>query len=193
MWKWLWAPVVVLLIGLSFLLGLSFGLGKSSAPFVTEVVPVLSMLGAWVSGIGTLAAVITTLWLSQKQQREDTESLKVSLHAGLIGADNPWFISVQVVSDGKRPATIRGIAFTSPHAKHACHLTEFMHYGSQLPVQISYGEKADFMLSYGADAELREFVAQYCGGKADGLAVVVSTNLSSFEAPVSQGILSVNT
>jgi ABC-type multidrug transport system permease subunit len=71
-----WAFLLLVLasiIGLAFLLGLSFGLGNNQAKFISETVPVLSMLGGWVSGIGALAAVLTTLWLADKQRREDVE------------------------------------------------------------------------------------------------------------------------
>lgn len=193
MLRLLWLPALLLVVGIAFLLGMSYGLGQSSDKFITSVVPVLSMLGAWISGLGALAAVVTTLWLANKQRREDVEHLKVSLNIGLMNPDEPWFISVDVVSDGRRPATVRGIAFTSPHAKHALHLTGFMSYGAQLPVQLSYGEKAGFMLSYGSEIELRRFVSEYCGGKAKGLKIAASTNLNSFEAPVSGNVLSLNT
>jgi len=190
-----WAFLMVVLatvIGLAFLLGLSFGLGNSHGKFISETVPVLSMLGGWVSGIGALAAVLTTLWLADKQRREDVESLRVTINMSLIHPDKPWFITVQTVADGKRPATIRGLTFTSPHAKSALHVTGFMAFGNQMPIQLSYGEKADFHLEYGIERQLRGFVDEHCNGKSAGLKVVVSTNLNSFSRKVDPHYLSLN-
>ncbi|MQU08603.1 hypothetical protein [Pseudomonas helleri] len=190
-----WALLILVLftvIGLAFLLGLSFGLGSSHGKFIAETVPVLSMLGGWVSGIGALAAVLTTLWLADKQRREDVESLRVTINMSLISHDAPWFITVQAVADGKRPSTIRGLTFTSPHARSAIHVTGFMDFGNQLPIQLSYGEKADFHLDYGIEMELRDFVDRHCKGKSAGLKVVISTNLNSFSAKVDPNYLSLN-
>ncbi len=192
MLKLLWVLVTAILVGFAFLLGFSFGLGSSHASFVNEVVPVLSMLGGWVSGIGALAAVITTLVLARKQRKEDVEHLQVALKMSLMTNGGPWFMNLQVASDGRRPSTVTGIAFTSPHAKHACHITGFMNGGSQLPVQLGYGEQANFMLDYGTEERLCDFVSRYCGGKASGLKVVVSTNLNSFSHPVDKNFLTLN-
>ncbi|KAF6687175.1 hypothetical protein HFD98_24355 [Pseudomonas sp. EKM23D] len=190
-----WAFLIVVLatvIGLAFLLGLSFGLGNSHGKFISEAVPVLSMLGGWVSGIGALAAVLTTLWLADKQRREDVESLRVTINMSLIHPDKPFFITVQAVADGKRPATIRGITFASPYASSALHVTGFMAFGNQLPIQLSYGEKADFHLDYGIERQLRNFVDEHCKGKSVGLKVVISTNLNSFSTKVDRHYLSLN-
>lgn len=190
-----WAFLFVVLatvIGLAFLLGLSLGLGSGHDKFISEAVPVLSMLGGWVSGIGALAAVLTTLWLADKQRREDVESLRVTINMSLIHPDKPWFITVQAVADGKRPSTIRGLTFTSPHARSALHVTGFMAFGNQLPIQLSYGEKADFHLDYGIERQLRVFVDEHCKGKSAGLKVVISTNLNSFSAKVDPHYLSLN-
>jgi len=192
--RWVFSLVVLItMIGLAFLLGLSFGLGNNHEKFIAETVPVLSMLGGWISGIGALAAVLTTLWLADKQRREDVEHVKVSVNMALAGHNDPWFISIQAVADGKRPATLRALTFTSPHAKHAAHITGFMPFGDQLPIQLSYGEKADFHLEYGTEEMLRNFVNQHCKGNSAGLKAVISTNLNSFTANVDKNFLNLNT
>ena len=192
LWFGLCVVIVALFVGFAFLLGLSFGLGESHGKFVLEAVPVLSMLGGWISGLGALAAVITTLWLANKQRREDVEHLKVSVNMALVNPDQPWFISVQAVADGKRPSTLRSLTFTSPRARHALHVTGFMNFGSSLPVQLSYGEKAEFQLDYGAEDLLRGFVEKHCQGDAKGLKAVISTNLNSFSTGVHKNFLTLN-
>jgi hypothetical protein len=191
-WRAFLVVIVVTAVGLAFMLGVSFGLSNNHDKFISETVPVLSMLGGWVSGIGALAAVLATLWLADKQRRGDVEHLRVSMSMGLVNPDYPWFIGVQVVADGNRPATVRSLTFTSPHAQHAVHITGFLHFGSQLPVQLSYGEKAEFNLEYGTGKQLKDFVDRYCAGKPNGLKVVVSTNLNSFSAKVDPNFLTLD-
>ncbi len=82
--RWAFLLVVfTIVIGFVFLLGLSFGLSNNHDKFITETVPVLSMLGGWVAGIGALAAVLTTLWLADKQRRDDVESLQVQVRSAI--------------------------------------------------------------------------------------------------------------
>jgi hypothetical protein len=184
--------VTAAVVGLAFMLGLSFGLGSSHGKFISEAVPVLSMLSGWVAGIGALAAVLTTLWLADKQRREDVESLHIGLNTSIMTGGDTWFINLQITANGKRPALVKGVTFTSPYSKHACHITGFMQYGSQLPVQLSYGEQADFHLDYGTENQLANFVENYCGGRLNGLKVKVSTTLNTFEAKVPSYLLTLN-
>jgi len=193
MLKLLWVPVVVLLVGLAFLLGLSFGLGKSNASFVNEVVPVLSMLGGWVSGIGALAAVITTLWLADKQRREDVENIRVSVRSAIADTgEGGWFIAVNLTSDGKRPVRVISLSVHSPYANRYFQFTHFAWGGDSLPVSMSYGDSASLYLPYGADQQIAEFVRDHCGGRMKGLKFVVATTLREFEGPIHKNLLTLS-
>jgi hypothetical protein len=188
-----WMTVIVgvaacLIFGM---LGLTAGINLNPASTVSYVWD-WNTAGSWVSGIGALLAVLTTLWLADKQRREDVEHLQVSVNTALAHPDRPWFISIEVVADGKRPATVRGVTITSPHAKHAVYMTGFLSFSDQLPIQLSYGEKANFHLDYGTEDLIKGFVVDHCNGQPDGLKAVISTNLNSFTAPFHKNLLTLN-
>lgn len=191
-WAFLFV-VLVTVIGLAFLLGLSFGLGNNHDNFISETVPVLSMLGGWVSGIGALAAVLTTLWLADKQRREDVESLQVQVRSAIaMNGLGGWFIALNVISDGKRPVEVTNISVMSPHAKAYIPITDLAYGSSALPVSLSYGQRASFHLLAGFEREIRGFVNSHCKGRAAGLKVIISTTLKDFEAPLPEHLLTLN-
>lgn len=190
--KWILCFVVLFLCVISGLLGLTAGINLNPESTV-KFVPSWGSLGDWVSGLGALLAVLVTLWLADKQRREDVESLKVGLVVGMM-SNGPalLFASVNVTSDGKRPVLITGITFMSRHAKHAVHVTGFMSFGHSLPIRLNYGEQAQFPLEFGFENDLNNFVHTHCSGIADGLRVVVSTSLNEFTKPVPLSMLTMN-
>jgi len=190
--KWILCFVVLFLCALSGLLGLTAGINLNPESTV-KFVPVWGSLGDWISGLGALLAVLVTLWLADKQRRDDVESLEVNLVMGLAEyRPDDAFVSVNVTSDGKRPVLVTGVVFTSPYAKKALHVTGFMHFGDTLPIRLSYGEQAQFPLEYGFEDSLNNFVGRHCGGRTDGLKVIVSTSLNQFEKAVPAAVLTMN-
>lgn len=190
--RWMWVLLFVFGCAVCGLLGLTAGLNLNPASTI-KFVPAWGSFGDWVSGIGALSAVVVTLWLADKQRREDVESLQIKVVMGaLSNGPDLAFISVNVVSDGKRPVKITGIAFHRKGAGAALHITGFMHFGSSLPINLSYAEQADFPLEYGFERTLRQYVNAHCNGSAKGLEVVVSTSLRDFRHPVSPAILKTN-
>ncbi|MCT8165643.1 MULTISPECIES: hypothetical protein [unclassified Pseudomonas] len=193
MLKLLWIPVIFLLVGFAFLLGLSFGLSGSSAPFVNEAVPVLSMLGGWVSGIGALAAVITTLWLADKQRREDVENIRVSVRSAIADTgEGGWFIAVNLTSDGRRPVKVISLSVHSPFAKNYIQFTQFWWGSDSLPVSMSYGDNASLHLPPGTDRQIAKFVHDHCQGRVKGLKFVVGTTLREFEGAIHKNLLTLS-
>lgn len=193
MLRLLWIPAVAVLVGFAFLLGMSFGLGKSSASFVNEAVPVLSMLGGWVSGFGALAAVVTTLWLADKQRREDVENLRISVRSAIADTgQGGWFIAVNMTSDGKRPVKVLSLSVQSRYARLYLQFTEFWMGSDTLPIALSYGDSASLHLPPGSDLQIADFVRRKCGGKTQGLKFVVRTTLHEFEAPIHENLLTLS-
>lgn len=192
--RWAFLLVVfTIVIGFVFLLGLSFGLSNNHDKFITETVPVLSMLGGWVAGIGALAAVLTTLWLADKQRRDDVESLQVQVRSAIaMNGQGGWFIALNVISDGKRPVEVTSISITSPHAKAYMPITVLAYGSSALPASLSYGQRASFHLHAGYEREIGSFVNSHCGGRSSGLKVVIGTTLKDFSAPLPGHLLTLN-
>lgn len=190
--KWVWCLLFVLGCAVSAMLGLTAGVNLNPASTV-KFVPAWGSLGDWVSGIGALAAVVVTLWLADKQRREDIESLRIQVVMGMLsyGPDQA-FVSVNIAADGKRPVRVTGIAFHSKRARAALHVTGFMDFGDSLPISLTYGEQASFPMEFGFERVLRQYVEAHCAGSAEGLEVVVSTSLKDFRHPVSEAVLSTN-
>lgn len=185
--------VLAIIVGFAFLLGLSFGLGDSHAKFIAETVPVLSMLGGWVSGIGALAAVLTTLWLADKQRREDVENLRVSVRRAITDtAEGGWFIAVRITSDGKRPVKVTSLSVHSPHANKYLHVARFCLGSDPLPASMTYGDSISLHLTPGFDREINEFVHRHCRGRAEDLKFVVSTTLHEFSGSIHKNLLTIS-
>lgn len=192
--RWVFLIVVlVTVIGLAFLLGLSFGLGNSHGKFISEAVPVLSMLGGWVSGIGALAAVLATLWLADKQRREDVENLRVSVRSAIADTgEGGWFISIGITSDGKRPVKVTSLSVQSPHARNYLHVSEFGWGSDPLPAPMTYGDSISLHLAPGFDRQISSYVRKHCSGNTRGLKFVVGTTLHEFSSPIHRSLLTLS-
>lgn len=191
-----WALLIVVLaivISLAFLLGLSFGLGNSHGKFITETVPVLSMLGGWVAGIGALAAVLTTLRLADKQRREDVENLRVSVRSAIADTGKGgWFIAIGITSDGKRPVKVTSLSVQSPHARNYLHISQFWWGSDPLPASMTYGDSISLHLAPGFDRQISNYVQKHCSGNSRGLKFVVSTTLHEFSGPIHNSLLTLS-
>ena len=191
-----WAFLLVVfttVIGFVFLLGLSFGLSNNHDKFITETVPVLSMLGGWVAGIGALAAVLTTLWLADKQRREDVENLRVSVRSAIADTgEGGWFIALGITSDGKRPVKVTSLSVQSPHARNYLHVSQFWWGSDPLPAAMTYGDSISLHLAPGFDRQISGYVHQHCHGKTAGLQFVVSTTLHEFKASIDKNLLTLS-
>lgn len=189
MLKLLWVPVVALLVGLAFLLGLSFGLGESNASFVNEVVPVLSMIGGWVSGIGALAAVLTTLWLADKQRRENAEKLELRCEIKpAVGGTSLWGgkdLVVEFICSGTRPVRVSGARIGARKSSKGWIAYMSGPTGKGFPFTLNYGESEEIRLSYRDITDvLSYFDANHNGDLSIAQAVVFST-LGHWELDVS--------
>lgn len=180
--------ISILLCILFYALGVATGVSASVDDF-KETVTFLSMLGGWVSGLGALAAVGATLWLAERQRREDSESLKIRISNVLVSGYRGDFLAIDVVSNGKRPCVVRTISFECPTARNSLNVTTVIPDSSPLPQPLNYGEGATFILPYFFIGEIAGFINKHCNGRAVSIYVVVSSHLESFKASVSPEML----
>lgn len=182
---WIWIAggcLFVLVAGLFFVLGAAAGASVSYEQFGGLILPLLSTAGSWVAGVGALGAVVVSLWLSDKQRREDVELLKVKPQISIVTGVEGWLISVEIVSAGKRPAVVQSLVIASRDSKMSIHVVNFFHQSRELPAALSYGEKINLILKSGFERDIARYVNEHCGGKSDNLEVRVSTTLSEFTA-----------
>lgn len=133
--RWmLWLIALVAMIGLAFLLGLSFGVGNNHDKFIAETVPILSMLGGWVSGLGALLAVGFALIQSNRQQEKERARCRIIVEEG------EWFLTVLVVSEGIIPTNILSASISFDGGSHVYHLSKFPRLGVVFPTKLERGD-----------------------------------------------------
>lgn len=190
--KWILFGIVLALCVASGLLGLTAGINLNPESTV-KFVPLWGSLGDWVSGIGALSAVAVTLWLADKQRREDVESVRVSVRSAITDTGyGGWFISVGLTSDGKRTAKVTGLSIQSPHSKKYLHVVQFWMGSDPLPASMMYGDSLSLNLEPGFDRRIKQFVAEHCSGNANGLKFVVKTTLHEFSGSIHKKLLTLS-
>lgn len=173
---------------LSFALGAAVGASSSQGQFVNVVLPALGAMGGWVSGIGALAAVLATLWLADRQRREDVEKLKVSASSMIITGESGWFIGVNIVSTGRRPALVTSVSFSTPASSKQLVAISAFPGSSSLPARLNYGEQSRVIYGERLLQRLADFLNEEGDGKTD-LEVSVSTTTEVFSSKLSKELV----
>ena len=182
---WIWIAggcLFIVVAGLFFVLGAAVGVSGSFEQFEGIILPLLSTAGSWVAGVGALGAVVVSLWLSERQRREDTENLKVDVKVGFVTGIPGWKITLDIVSIGKRPSTIQSINFCSKNSKFSVLVLDFLHADRDFPATISYGERVSLILHDRTRIQLADYVEKQCQGRWDGLEFRANTNLNTYVA-----------
>lgn len=145
---WIWIAglcVLVLVVGLSFVLGAAVGASSSYEQFEGLILPLLSTAGSWIAGIGALGAVVVSLWLSDKQRREDREGVKIN--NSVEWNRGYWNFTLSVVSTGRRPVTVTHCEFRSKKELHSFMFLGMYIKGANLPITLGYGEIAEWTIT----------------------------------------------
>jgi vacuolar-type H+-ATPase subunit I/STV1 len=171
----------VLLFGLMcFILGIALGASSNQTEFSGTILPLLSVVGTWVSGLGALGAVIVALWLAEKHRRAESELLELDLGFVIIPFTSEAVLMISAVSKGKRPSEINSISIYGKKANSKMYLANFLRGGNQLPVNIGYGKKASFFCEVGFEYKIGEYISANCNGSAKELVLCVSTTTENF-------------
>ncbi|MDO9623159.1 MAG: hypothetical protein Q7J46_04155 [Pseudomonas sp.] len=174
---------------LSFALGVTAGVSTSYEYFTETLVPILSMLGNWVAGLGALGAVLVALWLAEKQKLDDSENLKVNFGFVIISGQKGHLLSVRVVSNGKRPSTVSGVSISSPDASTSIFIANYHHLSSQIPISLGYGAQANFILTYNFENEIASYINKWCTGSANKLELIVFSSLKNYTIKIDKELI----
>lgn len=166
---------------LMFCLGVAFGLSQEPKGFLQNVVPILSLFGTWLASLGTIAAVVVSLWLANAEKRADAASIQGMLAYALLQGVSGNRLVVNVTANGKRPVLLNSISVCSSNAGSKLLVTTFDQLGSQLPQTLNYGEEALFIFKQGTLGQLFKYIREDCSGETKGLKVVVKSTLSEYE------------
>lgn len=171
---------IILLCLMLFLLGVAFGTSTSSAEFEKTILPVLSVVGSWVSGVGALGAVLVALWIAEKQRRSEKEELKLAFEFVVTSGQSNASLMISAVSVGKRPSEINSIVIYSQDATAQMYIARFLRGSSPIPISLGYGKKAIWLCEEGFEHQIGSYLKSYCDSKATHLKICVSTTTENF-------------
>lgn len=177
--KKLWMCVF---IAISLLAGIAIGFAAAIQinPQTADIYLLnLGSVGDWVSGVGALAAVFVTLWLNDKQRRENTEKItveQVSRQEGLL---------IKIISAGNRPSLVTGLYIGEKNSEKRLNLSTSKFIEKRFPIgRIDFGELISVLVLDKFDLEIAQDADQRFNGNFGGLLLVVTTSLGRFRFPL---------
>lgn len=132
-----------------------------------------SVIGTWVAGIGTVGAVITSLWLARHQ---NTIKLKVSAGYRLLitpgTQETRDYCSIRVVNVSLRPAKVTHVAWQITHVHVGWQVGKWRKkqyilqtFGSpgfdDVPKTLHEGEEANFMIPFVSSGGGEDWIASF--------------------------------
>ena len=112
-----------------------------------------NVVGTWVAGMATFAAVVVSLWLAGRSERIHL-FVRVGIRSIFAGDGSPpvQALSFEVTNRGQRPVTVVSIGWTVGKGKQAkfCVQTTSAPYTAHCPVELSHGKSANFLVSFEA-------------------------------------------
>lgn len=126
--------------------GMALAIGVIRAMF-----QILSIIGTWLAGIGTLSAVIVSLFFARRDSKVQLKVCaghRVRVTPGQKGT--PDICSIRVTNVGFRPATITGIGWKVGlfKKKYGTQIVYGNPASSELPVKLDYGDEANYQIDF---------------------------------------------
>ena len=149
---------MILIAIISFVIGVSFGVTFEKGSLINTLIPMLSVMGNWIAGLGALAAVFTSLWLADQQRQNNSEKLKSIFDVFVFTTTPDDMLTVAVTCIGNKPSNINSISIRSKDCNVALAIAHLDIHGNQLPMSLSYGEQAHFILPLSSEASIKDYV-----------------------------------
>ena len=116
-----------------------------------QKIQVWMVIGTWLAGLGTLAAVIVALYLSRR-----VEKVRLKVYAGLreviLGDGSPFqrHLGIGVTNLGERPVTVNTVGWAVGRRKQRRFALqpESGPYTNHYPIELAHGKSANFMVSF---------------------------------------------
>jgi hypothetical protein len=116
-----------------------------------QKIQVWMVIGTWLAGLGTFAAVVVALSLARR-----VEKVRLKVHVGLraliLGDGSPFqrHLNIGVTNLGERPVTISSIGWAVGRGKHRRFGLQTLSgpYTAQYPIELGHGKSATFMVSF---------------------------------------------
>ncbi|MCT7941553.1 hypothetical protein [Shewanella holmiensis] len=158
-----------------------------------------NVIGTWLASIGTIGAVITSLWLANRQGK---------IHLGIVAGHRQLvtrgsttvtdLCMIKIVNKGTRPAKITGIGWESGRFKKKIHLIQM--FGTpdsdNVPKTLQEGEEGAFLVPFHLDNTDKDWIislpkelTKNSERGINGLKVCVSTSVGqSFKVKAEKGL-----
>lgn len=125
---------------------------------------VLNVIGTWLAGIGTIAAVVTSLWFARRENKIEL-AVKVS-HRQLVTrgqSEAPDLLRIHVVNKGVRPANIINLGWFVGRFKNKKHLVQLLGDAESdtIPKMLYEGEEANFLIHLSRDSKPLEWIDNF--------------------------------
>ncbi len=112
---------------------------------------VLNVIGTWLTGVGTVSAVVLSLYLARRDTR-----IRLRVNAGhrvivRPGADElPDYCSITIVNHGFRRARVTNIGWKSGFIKKRYSIQQIDGnvFSSPLPIELDYGQEATYLIPF---------------------------------------------
>ncbi len=170
------------------------------AIFDKETWKFINTFAPWLSAIGTIAAVVVSLYLARQGS-----SIKLNITAGHrlratpgIKGPYPEYLVINIVNIGYRDVQITNIGwkigFFKKQMQHAIQLIEPDGMSSPLPVWLKYGEQANYFIPLGLKREwlenfIKDFYKYHTKSRVKHTKVWVSTSLGkTLESTIEDGL-----
>jgi hypothetical protein len=132
-----------------------------------QQIQIWNVVGTWVAGIGTLAAVIVSLRLARRSQQVQVRaSVGIRLLFSGDGTPAEENVGFTVVNLGDRVVTVNSVGWRVGKGKTAkfCIQPLYSPRGTQYPKQLAHGEQATFMVSFSVlPSWPKDFAAGFVG------------------------------
>jgi len=129
-----------------------------------DTIQLWGIIGTWVAGIGTVSAVIVSLWLAYHQGK-----VKLKVYAGhrLIitsgSSSRPEYCSIRVVNVGNRPANVTSVGWEAGWFKNKKHFVQV--FGTpgfdDVPKVLHEGQEANFMVPLRLEGNDEDWIVRF--------------------------------
>ncbi|MGE4517392.1 MAG: hypothetical protein AB7D96_11085 [Arcobacteraceae bacterium] len=156
------------------------------------ILNVLDVIGTWIAAIGTVGAVITSLWLSYNSSKA---KLKIKVTSRDIISEHNTIEDIvcfiEIFNVGYRTVTISSLGWSITRGKEKKTFIQNTKGSSvdKLPITLKEGEEANIVLSFYKNDWLHNMARNITGFKTDDLYVLVSTSQDIFKAKINKSLV----
>jgi hypothetical protein len=154
---------------------------------------VLDVIGTWIAAIGTVGAVITSLWLSYNSNKIKLQIMASSrIIIDSLEVDRPVICNINIVNIGNKAATVNLIGWEIKRGKikRSFYQSANGTIGDKTPITLLEGNEANIIIEFnGKNPWITQMAKHTQGFRAEDLKVVVGTSTSTFTKNIDDSLV----